>query len=264
VHPAFARIDHRPWALPDRPWVWRQTWHHLLFAHWPVPVDVVAKLVPGWLTVQEHGGSAWIGLVPFTMSGVTLRGVPSLPLVSHFHEMNLRVYVEHEGKAGVWFISLDAASRPAVWAARRFAHLPYFYSRMHLGIDGDSFNYSATRVSDPGVAFAGSYRPMASPSESRRGSLEHFLTERYCLYVEDGRAGRWRMDIHHQPWPLQPATAEFLTNRVAQSQGIALPETSPLLHYSRRLDVVGWPLEPLATSERGRSFSPGASNHLLL
>jgi uncharacterized protein len=245
MHSAFTRTEHRSWHLPPQPWVWRQTWHHLLFAHWPVPVDVVGRFVPRWLDVQEHSGSTWVGLVPFTMTGVTYRRLPPVPIVSRFHEMNLRVYVERDGKPGIWFISLDAASRFAVWAARRFAHLPYFFSRMHMGIDAGTIRYSARRAGDSEVAFEGSYRPAGQPFESRPGSLEHFLTERYCLYTEDTRAGRWRMEIHHQPWPLQAATAEFQTNRVAQPQGIRLPETPPLLHYSRRLDVVGWSLERL-------------------
>src|SRR5262245_20084749 len=118
THPAFERIDHRPWPLPTAPWIWRQTWHDLLFAHWPVPASALRSLVPDWLTIQEYSGTAWVGLLPFTMTGVTLRGVPSLPAVSHFPEMNLRLYVERDGKPGIWFVSLDAARRSAVYAAR--------------------------------------------------------------------------------------------------------------------------------------------------
>ena len=181
MHPALTRTSHRPWPMPDTPWMWRQTWHDLLFAHWPVPVAAVRPLVPDWVTVQEYGGTSWIGLVPFRMTGVTLRGVPSLPVLSHFPEMNLRVYVERDGKPGVWFVSLDAARRSAVTAARVFAHLPYFFARMRVRTDGETVDYSSVRAGNRQVAFAASYAPCGPVYESQRGSLEHFLTERYCL-----------------------------------------------------------------------------------
>jgi uncharacterized protein YqjF (DUF2071 family) len=220
--------------------MWRQTWHDLLFAHWPVAASVIRPLVPGWLNIDEYGGTSWVGVVPFRMTGVTLHGVPSLPVLSHFPEMNLRVYVERDGKAGVWFISLDATRLAAVWAARRFAHLPYYLARMNVTADGDSVVYSSERRDDSGVAFAGTYRPIGPVHRSAPGSLEHFLTERYCLYTQDSRGRRLRLEIHHPQWPLQPADARIALNRVAQPQGIELPDAAPILHFSRRIDVIGW------------------------
>jgi uncharacterized protein YqjF (DUF2071 family) len=157
--------------------------------------------------------------------------------------MNLRLYVERDGKPGVWFISLDAARWPAVWAARQFAHLPYFQSAMRVSVVGEEVMYESIRRGDSRVSLSARYRPTGPVVLSRPGSLEFFLTERYCLYSED-RAGRgWRLEIHHQPWPLQAAAAEFTVNQVAQPQGIALSGSAPLLHYSRRIDAVGWGLE---------------------
>lgn len=230
--------------MPSSPWLWRQTWHDLLFAHWPVPSAALRPLVPAWLTIQEFAGSSWVGLVPFTMTGVTLRGMPTLPILSQFPEMNLRLYVEYGGKAGVWFISLDAGRRPAVWAARVFAHLPYFFSRMRVRPAGESIDYRSVRAADRRVAFEATYRPSGPPADPKPGTLEHFLTERYCLYAASG-ARRYRLEIQHPPWPLQPAEARLTVNHVAQPQGIALPDTAPLLHFSRRQFVVGWGLERL-------------------
>jgi hypothetical protein len=230
--------------VPDRPWIWRQTWHDLLFAHWPVPAASLRPLVPPRLTIQEYGGTSWVGLVPFRMTGVTLRGVPSLPGLSAFPEMNLRVYVEFEGRAGVWFISLDAANRLAVWTARRLVHLPYFHAAMSVQLDGDLVRYASERRGrGPRVAFRGAYRPAGDVFTASPGSLAHFLTERYCLYAQAPGRGLRRLEIHHPPWRLQPAEAGFETNLVAEPQGIRLPPTPPVLHFSRRLDVVGWGLE---------------------
>jgi uncharacterized protein YqjF (DUF2071 family) len=244
VHPALAHTSHRPWPLPDTPWKWRQTWHDLLFAHWPVPVSAVRRFVPQWLNVQEHSGTTWIGLLPFRMTGVTLRGVPSLPFFSAFPEMNLRLYVECDGKPGVWFISLDAARFAAVVTARRFAFLPYFHSRMVCASAGEDVRYSSTRRRD-GVEFKGAYGPDGVVVTSSPGTLEHFLTERYCLYTQGPSGVPLRMNIHHLPWPLQHAHAALEVNRVAEPQGITLPDTAPLLHFSRRLEVIGWGFEPI-------------------
>jgi uncharacterized protein YqjF (DUF2071 family) len=119
-HASFERLGHRPWALPSSPWVWRQSWLDLLFAHWPMDAALLQRLVPAPLKVQEFDGTSWVGLVPFRMAGVMRRPLPDLPWISAFPELNVRLYVEHEGKPGIWFLSLDAANQLAVWAARRY------------------------------------------------------------------------------------------------------------------------------------------------
>jgi uncharacterized protein YqjF (DUF2071 family) len=225
----------------------RQSWLDLLFAHWPVPAARLRSLVPPSVAIQERDGTSWVGVVPFRMEGVTPRPLPSIPGVSAFAELNLRLYVEVEGRPGVWFVSLDAASRFAVWAARRFFHLPYFYADMEARGDGERVHYrSARRTSGARVAFRGTYRPTAEVAESRRGTLEHFLTERYCLYTQDRAGTILRADIHHAPWPLQAAEAEIVENTIGDAQGIALEGPPPLLHFSRRVDVVVWPITRVA------------------
>jgi uncharacterized protein YqjF (DUF2071 family) len=241
VHPALTQTDHRPWPLPPKPWVMRQRWCDLLFAHWPVPAPKVRALVPSRLAIQEHDGTSWVGVVPFRMEGVMLRPLPDLPGVSAFPELNLRLYVELDGKPGVWFISLDAASRLAVRTARRFFHLPYFDADMDARRENDGVVYSSVRAGDgPRVAFRGSYAPTSDVFTARPGSLEHFLTERYCLYAQAPDGGIVRADIHHHPWPLQVARAEIEENTIADVQGIALAGPPPLLHFARRIDVVNW------------------------
>jgi hypothetical protein len=202
--------------------------------------------VPSWLTVQEFEGSSWVGLVPFTMSRVTFRGLPPLPILSHFAEMNLRLYVEHGGKPGVWFISLDAARRLAVWGARTFAHLPYFLADMRVAKSDNLIRYASVRRLARDVVFRGAYWPDGPIVEPRPGTLEHFLTERYCLYAEDKQGRRRRLEIHHHPWPLQHAGADFEINCIAAPQGITLPRNvTPVLHYCRRQEVIGWLLESI-------------------
>jgi uncharacterized protein YqjF (DUF2071 family) len=236
MHSALARIDHRPWPLPARGWTWRQSWLELLFAHWPIPVSALEHLVPKGLRVQEFEGTSWLGIVPFRMVGVMRRPLPDLPWVSAFPELNVRIYVEKDGVPGVWFLSLDATNPLAVWAARRFFYLPYQRARMSLTRLGGAVQYRSSR---PGAELKASYQPTSEPYLAEPGSLEHWLTERYCLYALGPDGGLRRNEVHHAPWPLQKAEAEFETNTMAECHGLQVTG-APLLHYAHRLDVVVW------------------------
>lgn len=217
------------------------TWNDLAFLHWPLTSAALRDKVPPQLDLDLWEGEAWVAITPFWMSGVGLRWQPPLPGISRFPEMNCRTYVTRDGKPGVYFFSLDATSRAAIWAARAFFHLPYFRARMSAVTHADGARYVSRRIEGPRPAeFEASYRPKSSPRRPAKDSLEHFLTERYCLYAADGQR-LWRAEIHHLPWPLQEAEAEIITNTVAQSQGIELPSRAPaLLHFAKRLDVVAW------------------------
>lgn len=216
-----------------------QTWHDLLFAHWPLPASTLRPLVPEQLALDEFDGQCWVGVVPFRMTDIRRRGLPALPGLSHFPELNLRAYVTHGGKPGVYFFSLDAANFPAVWAARRFYHLPYFHAEMRCEDRGGEIHYSSRRFKSP-AEFHGRYQPIGDVRLRDEGSLEHWLTERYCLYTTH-RGEVYRGEIHHQPWPLQDAAAEFETD-VAAAAGISLSAAAPSLLFARRLEVLIWPL----------------------
>jgi uncharacterized protein len=231
---------HRPWPLPERDWIQAQTWEHLLFAHWRVPVAELKPHVPEELPLDTFDGSAWIAVTPFRLSGLRVRGLPPLPHFSSFLELNTRTYVSLDGKPGIYFFSLDAASSLAVEAARRLYRLPYFRARMSAQF-GQDIRYSSERAEGPPASFRCTYRADDEPKTSQPGSLEHFLTERYCLFtVHEGRA-HWA-EIHHPPWPLQTAEAEIAENTMPPP-GVEVGG-QPLLHYSRRQDVVIWALEP--------------------
>jgi uncharacterized protein YqjF (DUF2071 family) len=207
-------VDHRPWPLPDGEWTSRQTWHDLLFAHWPVPAAMLRPFVPAALEIQEFNGTSWVGFVPFRMTGVTLRGWPPIPGLSAFPEMNLRLYVEHQGRAGVWFVSLDACKRPAVWAARRFYNLPYFFARIRARQQRDRVLYDAARApSSPPVEFRGDYGPTGPVYQARRGSIDHFLAERYCLYAQDRRGRITTIEIHHDRGRCRPRAGPLTASR---------------------------------------------------
>lgn len=243
VHPALAHTSHRAWPVPSDPWIMTQTWHDLLFAHWPVDPGALRPLVPEKISLDLFECQAWVGVVPFHMSGIRGRGMPAIPGLSRFPELNVRTYVTLHDKPGVFFFSLDAASRAAVWAARRFYHLPYFFAEMPVKASGEITSYSSRRR-DGEAEFQASYAPVEGVKLSTRGSLDHWLTERYCLYTtHEGKV--FRGEVHHQPWPLQRAQADITTNTMASASGIRLPATTPLLHFAHRLEVLIWPLRPV-------------------
>jgi uncharacterized protein YqjF (DUF2071 family) len=222
-------------------------WHELLFMHWPVRPEVLCPYIPLGLELETFDGWAWIGVVPFRMADVAPRGVPALPWISAFAELNVRTYVSATGRPGVWFFSLDAANPLAVRGARYAFHLPYYDAHMACEREGDRINYRSLRVHPgaPPAAFTASYRPTGPIYRSTPGSIDHWLTERYCLYAANRRGRIWRGEIHHAPWPLQPAEAEIEHNRMAEQLRLILPNEQPLLHFARRLDVVAWPNKPV-------------------
>ena len=241
AHPAFQHIDHRPWPVPQRRWAWRQTWCDLLFAHWPISASDLRPLVPPELTIQEYDGTSWIGVVPFHMKGVMRRPLPDLPWISAFPELNVRIYVESDGMPGVWFLSLDAANPLAVWAARRWFHLPYFHARMSIEGLPSRASYRSIRLERPkGVEFVAEYEPDSEPYQAAPGTLEHWLTERYCLYAQSPNGMILRSEVHHRQWPLQRAKALIQRNDLLQPHGLSVSGPPPLLHFSRKLDVVVW------------------------
>ena len=244
-----------PTREPRRWPVMRQHWRELLFLHWPVPPEAMRPLVPPQLELDLFDGTAYVGLVPFTMTGVRPVGLPPVRGLSRFHETNVRTYVHRAGRdPGVWFFSLDAANRVAVALARRLYHLPYYYARMFLDRE------AAARPGDPGpILYAGvrcrpeprpaSYLVRATPlgpiQPAQLGTLEHFLVERYLLYaLDDGRL--YRGQVHHHPYPLQSVDVLTLDESLLAAAGIARPGSAPLGHFARGVGVKVYALQSIS------------------
>lgn len=237
-----------------------QRWENLLFAHWRVEPSAVASKIPAGLALDLWQGSAWIAVTPFEISRLRLRGLPPIPGTSRFPELNVRTYVTAGGKPGVWFFSLDAGSSMAVFFARRLYHLPYFSARMACVKRGNAISYRCARDDPSGRAeFLADYEPIGDPFQTEPGSLEEWLTARYCLYAEEGGT-LYRAEIDHAPWALRRARAKIVRNTMAAASGIDLPREQPLLHYAAPLEVRVWWPERVDPRRRSRhqaaSFRP--------
>ncbi len=223
----------------------KQVWNDLLFAHWPVTVDAIRNKIPPELQIDTYDGQAWIGVVPFDISGLRMRALPPVLGMSSFPEINLRTYVKARGKAGVFFFSLDAANPVAVRTARATYKLPYFDAKIKKRASNGEIIYSSTR-SKGDAAFEARYRPTGPVAPPQPGTLDHWLTMRYSLYSFDSLHRIYRAEIHHEPWPLQAAEAEFLKNTLVAAHGIKLPDMKPLLHFSKKIEVLVWPLKKVS------------------
>jgi uncharacterized protein YqjF (DUF2071 family) len=248
-------------APPAQDWVMTQQWDDLLFAHWPVSPAMVAAALPAGLDVDTCCGSAWLGVVPFRMDRIQLRGLPSVPGFRRFPELNLRTYVRDTltGTPGVYFFSLDATNPFAVFVARSFFQLPYYWARMRMTTVAErEFSFTSTRLfSRRPIHFAARYRglgPTRQLAESRPGSIEHFLTERYCLFTQDMLGRLLRSSIRHIPWTLEAAEAEITCNDLVAAAGMTLPNEPPLLYYSRHLAVYVWQTEFVAVPAVGTAL----------
>ena len=237
---ARLRVRERPEGAPFM----HQDWGKLLFMHWRVDEALIRSLIPETLAVDTYDGAAWVAIAPFTMWNIRPFPplLPALPGLSSMHELNVRTYVYREDVPGVWFFSLDTDSRAAVLAARNFYHLPYHYAEIELEQTGRRIDYALSADEDPPIVFDASWNIGDPLKESKVGSLEFFLTERYVLYAENNEQ-LYRAQIHHQPWPLHTAELIKFNTNILEANGLPQPVEEPLLHYAEEVNVDIWPLE---------------------
>lgn len=244
------RASFRPRPLPAGRWTASLRWNDLLFAHWPVPVAQMAALLPEGLDVDTHQGKAWLGVVPFWLERIKLRGLPAVPGIRRFPDLNVRTYVRdrYTGTRGVYSFSLDCSNVfAAIWGRFCF-DLPYYWSemRMEQRTEREYAFYSRRHLTTRPVQFKARYRglgPSDRTTQMRAGSFEYFMTERSCLFGVNRHGQATRTHLHYIPWPLEEAEAEIERNDLALAIGVQLPDVAPVLHYSRRLAVYLWPKE---------------------
>ncbi|MFI5391701.1 MAG: YqjF family protein [Bacteriovoracales bacterium] len=241
MEPALTKTDHRPWPLPPENWGWKQSWNDVLFVHYPCPKEKLSPLIPKPLDLQEFEGKSWLGIVPLRMDRVTMRPFPPIFGISNFSELNVRVYVEFQGKPGIYFLSLDTTSSLAVWIGKHLFHLPYKNAEIEIKKENEQIFFHSKRMEgEDHREFSVSYTPTPEIFESKPGTLEYFFTERYCLYTRTAKS-LFRGNVHHVPWPLQKAQAQIFSNTIFPVQF-----GEPHILYSKGVDVLLWNLERIS------------------
>jgi uncharacterized protein len=239
---------HRAYPPASEPWLLWQQWTRLLFAHWPVPSERLRSLIPSELELDTFNGTAWLGIVPFQME-ITLRGFQKTPIKKCFNEINVRTYVQYSGQhPGVYFLSLDADDLLAVLGARIAYQLPYHKAHIECQTQqSPGIYYKSHRTHGPAANFEAIYQPVSQPFQSQPGSFEYWLTERYCLYTRGPAGDLCVGEIHHPPWMLQNAQADWHCNTMTSPYGIELPLKDVHLLYADYQEIYTWPLKSVHT-----------------
>jgi uncharacterized protein YqjF (DUF2071 family) len=224
-----------------------QSWRELLFLHWRMPAEVVRPMIPEGLELDTWDGAAWLGVVPFFMKNIRPVWSPTVPGVSSFLELNLRTYVyDRHGTPGVWFFSLDANQRLAVWWARRFFHLPYFPARMRASADsaGRVRFESQRRGTEADQICRFEYAPAGAARRAEPGSFEFFLIERYFLFARSPKGVLWRGQVVHRPYEIADADLADWNTHLLTLGGFPEPQREPdHAVMSRGVDVEVFSLE---------------------
>jgi len=217
-----------------RGWVMHMTWHDLLFAHWPLPPEAIQTRLPRGMTVDTFDGRAWLGVVPFRMTDIHLRGLPAVPTAEAFVELNVRTYVRVADRPGVYFFSLDAPHPLPIAAARAAYKLNYQRATMKCWTEADWIAYRSMRRRGDAM-WVSRHRPTGPAQPTSPGSLTHWLTDRYRMYMSDRHGRLWRAEIAHEPWQLSDAEAMIDLNTMTRPLGLALPGQPPHLLFARRM-----------------------------
>lgn len=231
----------------DLPWVMEQTWENVFFVSWPLEPEALAHLIPNDMELDTYEGKAYVSLLPLHMVDIHVRDLPPIPGLRTFPEINLRTYVKVRGKPGVLFISIDASNFVADLVAEHLFDMPYHQAEMGFNKQGDGYNLTSSRPTGEGhsVDFDATYEPYGTPHPAREGSLEHFLVERYLLFVDDEDGVLHEGRIAHDPWKLQPVHSLITANGIPEAAGIDVSGIEPVTAYSPGTKSRMWLLEPV-------------------
>lgn len=216
----------------------------MLFAHWSVPAADLRALLPAPLEPDTFQGDAWVGITPFRMRGLRLRGTPPIPFFAEFPEEDVRTYVRYRDRPGVYYFSLNAPNSLVVAGARAWYRMRYRLARVRGERGESNFHMCMERPSPQAAELEVEYRPSGDVFYPEPGTLDEWLIERWVLYTVDSRWRVRQVEIDRAPWPVQPAEGEFHRNTPAAASGITLPEEAPVLHFSRGVKVHIGPPRP--------------------
>ncbi|KKI92857.1 hypothetical protein WQ54_06630 [Bacillus sp. SA1-12] len=240
-------IIHRPFPLPSKKYIMRQTWRNLLFLHWPIPIEKLRPHIPSALQIDTFNGSAWLGIILFVIDGIFPFGVSSLSLTPRFPEINVRTYVKCNGKPGIYFMSIDVGNWASLKIAKKWYRLPYHSAEISFRKEGQTFHCQSRRkgYEHTPIVFKSKYVPISGVYFPKEGTLDHWLTERYCLFSSHNGINIYCGEIHHRPWPLQKAEIELGINTLFTPYQFDLSGVNPIAHFSTGVDSLMWNIKKI-------------------
>lgn len=237
IEEVLQSVSHRPWAIPEGQWMFYQEWNRAIFLHFEVPYDVLRKLVPEEIELDQLDGKCYVSIVPFTMENIRPRQLPAVSMVSDFDELNVRTYVKVGGKPGVYFLNIEVGKSLSAFVSRTVSGLPYEKAEMKRTAD----TYLSLNEKKK---FFLRLKFRTSDLIQSKTILEKWLTERYCLYVYVNEE-LFRYEIHHKEWPIKTILFENLELEYKIGD-LHLTEADVIAsQYSDGLIVVSWDKEKI-------------------
>lgn len=212
-----------------------QQWRDLAYIHWRFEPAVVKELLPPGLEVDTFDGSAWVGLIPFSMRGITVPHMPPVPYFGSFPEINVRTYVRREGVPGVWFFSLDVNRLIPAVVARTTYLLPYCWGRASNLIE-DGVLRSKVERRWPSRAHSATAVEIGT-AIPRSDDLAVFLSARWGLYSRGLFGGLMYAPVDHEPWRLHTAHLQSIDQNIVQAAGLPTPTGEAHVMFSPGVSV---------------------------
>jgi uncharacterized protein YqjF (DUF2071 family) len=237
IEEILKEVTHRPFEIPKGNWIFYQEWNRALFLHWVVPFEQLRKCVPAKLNLDTFDGNCYVSLVAFTMEKIRPKFLPSVGGVSYFDEINVRTYIDNDGKKGVYFLNIEASKTISAFIAKAISGLPYEKAK----ISRTEKLYNSNNLKK-GFNLNAEFEIEEIISE--KTELDKWLTERYCLYL-DLKNEFYRYDIHHKEWEIKKVNIKSLIVNYKISE-IDLNNRDPnLIHYSEGIKVIAWKREKI-------------------
>lgn len=219
-------------------WITEQTWEQVLFLHWQVDAKRLQDQVPFELDLYQ--GNAVLSIVPFQMNDIRFPFIPVVPHFSRLLELNIRTYVKHQGKRGIYFFTLDTDSKMGAWIANSFFHLPYRLAKISACFTNEKYKFESEREN-----YSFQVEANIQKTSKVKTEFDHWALERYHLFTKT-RSDTYRGDVFHEPWVLSEVKINQLTDHFSkQVEGVHLSPTPFSVNYCRSLRVRFTPFEKM-------------------
>ena len=228
-------VSHVVCPSPVQHPVMKQQWRDLAYIHWRYDPAVVRELLPEGIEVDTFDGSAWVGLIPFSMRNISFPFIPPVPYFGSFPEVNVRTYVKRNGVPGVWFFSLDVNRLIPAFVARTTYFIPYCWGSASHTKDGQRLR---TTVKRRWPSRSSTQIKLTIGEEIKEPSdLAHFLSARWGLYSK-GFGGRLRYaPVDHEQWQLYEANIVDLSDHLVMAAGLPAPTGEAHVMFSPGVSV---------------------------